>query len=97
MSLTQTINVSDLTNRDAVHKVLREIQGHGTSYSLLQNGVEIAKVIPAEDKIDKVSDELTKKRLDVSAKVEILSKRIAQSWSTDETAVEAITNDRDRR
>jgi len=96
MSMSHTINVSDLTNSDAVYRVLQEMQSHGTSYSLFQNGVEVAKVVPVEGKKSMDSDDLTRKRLDVLAKVEILSKRIAQSWSTDETAVEAITNDRDR-
>ena len=95
-----TINISDFTNQDAMLRVILEMQNHGTSYSLIQNGVEVAKVVPVEKEQNTVSDDLTKQRLAVFAEVEILSKRIAQSWSTDETAVEAITNDRnasDRR
>ena len=45
-----TITVSDLTDQDTVLRVLSEIQSHGTSYSLLQNGVEVAKVVPTERK-----------------------------------------------
>jgi len=53
-----------------------------------------------EEESDKDSEELMKKRLEVLARVEILSKEIAQLWKSDETAVEAIINDRnasDRR
>ena len=88
------INVSDLTNQDAMHRILWDIQNHGTSYSVVQDGIEVAKVVPPEEKSDKVSDEVTKQRLEVIAKVDILAKRIAEHWTTDETAVEAITNDR---
>ena len=94
MSTSHTINVSDLTDQDAVLRVLLEIQNNGTSYSIIQNGVEVAKVVPAEGKNNTVSDELTKKRLEVLARAETLSKKIAQSWSTNETAVEAVANDR---
>ena len=104
MSLAHTINVSDLTDQDTVLRVLSEIQSHGTSYSLLQNGVEVAKVVPAErrshltgtplNNSDKVSEELTKKRMVVLEKMEALSKEIGRKWSTDETALEAIQNDR---
>ena len=96
-SNAHTITVSDLTDQDTVLQVLSEIQSHGTSYSLLQNGVEVAKFVPTERKgngSDKVSEELTKKRWEVFARVEELSKRIAEHWSTDETALEAIQNDR---
>ena len=103
MSINHTINVSDLVDQDTLHRILLEIQNNGTSYSLVQDGIEVAKVVPAAErnyKNDKVSDEVTKKRWEVFAKVEVLSKQIAEAWSTDETAVEAITNDRnasDRR
>jgi len=98
MSINHSSNISDLTDHDAVLRVLQEMQNHGTSYSLLQNGVEVAKFVPASGKSngsDKASDELTKKRWEVFARMKVLSKEIAQLWSTDETAVEAITNDRD--
>ena len=102
MSLAHSINahsitISDLTDQDTVLRVLSEIQSHGTSYSLLQNGVEVARFVPVAErsyKDAKVSDELTKKRWEVFARVEELSKRIAEHWSTDETALEAIQNDR---
>jgi phosphopantetheinyl transferase (holo-ACP synthase) len=62
----------------------------------MQNGVEVAKVIPVEERNnhDRVSEELTQKRWEVFARVEKLSERIAQHWSTEETALEAIQNDR---
>jgi len=70
----------------------------------MQDGVEVAKVVPAgekaEEKNDKVSDEVTQKQWEAFARAEALSERIAELWCTDETAVEAITNDRnasDRR
>ena len=100
MSISPTINVSDLADQDAVHRVLLDVRNHGTSYSLIQDGVEVARVVPVEGKNDKVSEEVTQRRLAVMAEVETLSKEIARLWSTDETAVEAITNDRnasDRR
>ena len=97
MSLSYTINVSDLTDQEIVLRILSEIQSHGTSYSLLQNGVEVAKVVPAERKTngsDKVSEELTKKRMEVFARAESLREEITRLWSTNETALEAIQNDR---
>ena len=100
MSISHTINISDLTNHDTVLRILLEIQNNGTSYSLIQNGVEVAKVVPAEEKAnknDRVSDELTKKRWEALARAEALREEITRLWSTNETAVEAITNDRERR
>ena len=97
-SNAHTINVSDLVDQDTILRVLSEIQSHGTSYSLIQNGVEVAKVVPTERKShgsDKVSEEVTKKRWEAEARADALSKRIAQHWASDETAVEAITNDRE--
>jgi len=97
MSITHAINVSDLTDQDAVRRAILEIQNNGISYSLMQDGVEVAKVIPTEeryDKSDKVSEELVKKRLTVLERMEALSKEIGRKWSTDETALEAIQNDR---
>ena len=94
MSQFQTIHTVDITDQNAVHQFLSEIPS-GVHYSLVRNGTEVAKVVPVEEKNDKVSDEVTKQRLEVMAKVDILAKRIAEHWSTDETAVEAILNDRD--
>jgi len=95
MSMSHTINVSDLSDHDAVLRILSEIQHNGTSYSLVQDGVEVAKVVPGETKKTTDPDDLMRKRQEVFAKVDALSKKIAQAWCTDETAVEAITNDRD--
>ena len=100
MSLSNTINVSDLMDQDTVLRILSEIQNNGTSCSLIQDGVEVAMVIPSERKKTTDPDELMRKRQEVFARVEILSKKITEAWNTDETAVEAITNDRnasDRR
>ena len=98
MSLAHSINVNDLADQNIILRVLSEIQSHGTSYSLVQDGVEVAKVVPVAErnyKDDKVYDEVTKKRWEVFAKMDALSKRIAEHWDSDESAVEAITNDRE--
>ena len=95
--MSLTINVTDLTNQDAVHRILSDIQHHGASYALVQEGVEVAKVVPAEVKNDyngKVSPELAEKRLRIMDEVEEFSKRIAHLWSTDETSAEAVANNR---
>jgi len=97
MSISHTINVSDLSDHDAVLRILQEIQNHGVSYALIQDGIEVAKFVPGEGKSngsDKVSDEVTKKRWEAEARADILSKKIAEAWSTNETALEAIQNDR---
>jgi len=94
MSISHTINVSDLTDQDALLRVLLEIQNNGTSYSLIQNGIEVARVVPAEEESPMESDNLTKKRLEVLAKMETFSEKIARLWSTNETASEAVVNDR---
>ena len=102
MSLSPTnnahsITVNDLANQDTVLRVLSEIQSHGTSYSLLQDGVEVAKVVPVTErnyKDDKVSEEVTKKRWETLARAEALREKITRLWSTSETALEAIQNDR---
>jgi len=99
--MSHTINVTDLTDQDALHRVLGEIQNHGVSYSLMQDGIEVAKVVPSNDKDipvedyhAKESEEVIKKRREVMKRVEILSKKIAAAWSTNETAVEAVQNNR---
>ena len=100
MSTFQTTNTVDIMDQNAVHRFLAEIPNRETHFSLVQNGVVVAKVIPVEEKSDKVSDEVTRKRWEAFARADELAKRIAEHWSTDETAVEAITNDRnasDRR
>ena len=97
MSTIHSINISDLTDQDAVLRVLQEMQDHGTSYSLLQNGVEVAKFVPTSGKpngSDKVSDELIKKRTEALVRAEALREKITRLWSTNESALEAIQNDR---
>ena len=94
MSEFQTINTVDIMDTNAVRRFFAEIPNRETHFSLVQNGVEIAKVVPVEKKSDKVSDEVTKQRWEAFERAEALSKEIARLWSTDETAVEAITNDR---
>ena len=99
MPTSTTINVADLTDQDAVLRVLQGVQDHGTSYSLLQNGVTVAMMVPpveekVEEKNDKVSDEVTQKRWETLEKIEVLSKKIGHLWNTDETAAEAVANDR---
>ena len=44
--MSHTISITDLANQEIVLRVLQDIQDHGTSYSLMQDGVEVAKVIP---------------------------------------------------
>ena len=97
MSITHTINVSDFADRDTVHRAILEIQSNGVSYSLVQDGVEVAKVVPVAERNynnDKVSDEVTKKRWEALARAEALREEITRLWSTNETALEAIQNDR---
>ena len=92
--MSHTINVTDLANQGTLLRVLLEMQNHGTSFSLVQNGVEVAKVVPVEKSRDKVSDEITKKRFETLDKIEVFSRKVAELWSTDENAAEAIANDR---
>ena len=94
MSINHTIDVSDLADNDAVSRTILEIQNNGVSYSLVQDGVEVAKVVPVERRDKPVSAELTRKRWEAEARADALSERITRSWSTNETAVEAIQNDR---
>ena len=95
--MSHTINVTDLADQNAVHRILSDIQHRGASYALVQDGIEVAQVIPAEVKNDyngKVSAELAEKRLRIMDEVEEFSKRIAHLWSTDETSAEAVANNR---
>jgi len=99
--MSHTINVTDLTDQDAIHRILGEVQNHGVSYSLMQDGIEVAKVVPTEDKVvlmedngGRVPGELREKRLKVLERVDILAKRIAELWNTDETAAEVVANNR---
>jgi len=95
--MSHTINVTDLTDQDAIHRILGEVQNHGVSYSLMQDGIEVAKVMPTEVKKDhngKVSDEVTKKRLMILDEMDVFAKKVAELWNTEESAVEAVVNDR---
>jgi hypothetical protein len=92
--MSHTIHVTDLTDQDAVHRVLTDIQNLGTSYSLVQDEIEVAKIVPAEVKKDWAPGELREKRLKVLARMDVLAEKIAAAWSTDETAVEAMQNNR---
>ena len=95
--MSHTINVTDLADQNAVLRILSDIQHHGASYALVQEGIEVAKVIPAEVQKDyngKISPEAAKKRQEALAGMKELSKKIAALWSTDETAAEAVANNR---
>ena len=95
--MSHTINVTDLTDQDAVLRVLSDIRSHGASYALVQDGIEVAKVVPAEIKKDyngKVSAEVIKKRQEVMKRIDERSKRIAELWNTDENAAEVVANNR---
>ena len=96
--MSHTINVADLIDQDTVHRFLLEMQNHGASYSLVQNGIEVAKIVPteemAEEKLDKITPEEAQKRLETLKKIKAFSKKVAGLWSTDETAPEAVANDR---
>ena len=94
MLISHIINVSDLTDQDVLLRILLEIQNNGTSYSLIQNGVEVARVVPIEGEGPMESGNLTKRRLETLAKIETFSEKVARLWSTDETALEAVINDR---
>ena len=97
MSVSHTLNVNDLTDQDTVLRVLQDMQTHGVSYALIQDGIEVAKFVPVAERNynnDKVSDEVTKKRWAAEARAEELSKEITRLWGTNETALEAIQNDR---
>jgi len=96
MSLTNTITIADLTDQDNVLKMISEIRNHGTNFSLVQNGIEVARVVPVDEKKDHnmVSDELTAIRSAAMKNAKVLSKRIARLWNSEETAAEAVANDR---
>ncbi|MCL2622330.1 MAG: hypothetical protein FWD31_01585 [Planctomycetaceae bacterium] len=94
MNLVSTISITDLMNEDNVLRMISEIQNHGTNFSLVQNGVEVARVVPVDEKNDTVSDDLTAIRLAALKNAGVLSKKIARLWNSDETAAEAVANDR---
>ena len=91
---TNTVNTVDIMDQNAVHRFLSEVPNRETHFSLVQNGTEVARVIPVKEKKGPVSDEVTKKRLEALEEMRILSKQIAENWGSDETAAEAVANDR---
>ena len=95
--MSHTINVTDLTNQDAVHRILSEIQHHGASYVLVQEGVEVAKVVPVEVKNDyngKISPEAAKRRRETMKKIDEFAKKHAHLWNTDKNAAELVAENR---
>jgi hypothetical protein len=93
--MSHTINITDLTDQDVVRRALLEIQSHGTSYALVQDGVEVAKFVPVEKERDwtkheKVSPEVTKKRWEALEKIDEFVKSIAHEWNTDKNAAELV-------
>ena len=99
--MSHTINVTDLADQNAVYRILSDIQHHGASYALVQEGVEVAKVVPVKDEAapfenhdGMTPEELAKHRLEVMERVKVFSKKVAKLWSTDETSAEAVANNR---
>jgi antitoxin (DNA-binding transcriptional repressor) of toxin-antitoxin stability system len=95
MGQSNTIQITDLMNQDSILKMISEIQNHGVNFSLVQNGVEVARVVPVEETYTTpTSNEQVAKRLAALEKMEILSKKVARLWNTEETATEAVAHDR---
>jgi len=94
MSLINTITVADLADQENVLKMISEIQNHRAIFSLVQNGVEVAHVIPTRANNGTVSEELTAQRWAALKSIEKTSQRIAELWKSEETAAEAVSNDR---
>ena len=100
--MSHTINVIDLADQDTVLRVLSDIQNHGTSYALVQEGIEVAKVVPVEVKNDyngndyngKISPEAAKRRREAMERIREFRKEIAHMWNTDENAAEIMANNR---
>ena len=95
--MSHTINVSDLTDHDAVHRVLSDIQNHGTSYAIVQDGIEVAKVVPTDEVFDmngKISPEAAKKRRETLGRIRVFREEIAHLWNTEENAAEIVANNR---
>ena len=85
--MSHTINVTDLADQNAVHRILSDIQHHGTSYALVQEGVEVAKVVPIKDEATLFEDhdgmtpeELAKHRLEVLERIKVFSKKVAKLY-----------------
>ena len=95
--MSHTINVTDLTDQNAVLRILSDIQHHGTSYALVQEGLEVAKVVPAEVKNDyngKISPEAAERRREAMERIREFREEIAHMWNTDENAAEIMANNR---
>ena len=96
--MSHTINVADLVDQDTAHRFLWEMQNHGACYSLVQNEVVVAKIVPVEEitegNVDKATPEETQKMLEMLESVKVFHKKYSGLWSTDETAPEAVANDR---
>ena len=96
--MSHTINVTDLADQNAVLRILSDIQHHGASYALVQEGVEVAKVVPVKDETTHhdgmTSEELAKHRLEVMERVEAFSERIRHMWNTDKNAAELVAENR---
>ena len=94
-----TIDLPDVTNQDAVQRFFGEIRNPRTGYLRVQDGANYFLVYyPAAkksaEKNDKVSDEVTQKRLAALERARVLSQEVAELWCTDETAAEAVANSR---
>ena len=74
--MSHTINVADLADQDAVHRVLSEMKNYGVCYSLIQNEVEVAKIVPVEVKKDETPGEIRKARLEALAGMDELAKKL---------------------
>lgn len=97
MNEFHTMDIPDITDQDAVRRFFEEIQNPGTNYLCVRDRANYFFVYhptqnEAEDENDKVSDEVTQRRLAALERARALSKEIAELWCTDETAVEAVAN-----
>ena len=94
--MSHTINITDLADQDAVLRILLDIQNHGASYALVQEGVEVAKVVPAvkNDYNGKISPEAAKRRREAMERIREFREEIAHMWNTDENAAEIMANNR---
>ena len=97
--MSHTINIVDIAEQDVLHRVLLDMQSHGAAYSLVQDGVEVAKLAPVKKERDgtkqnKVSDEIITQRRKALEKIKEFSKEVARVWNTGENAVEVVINNR---
>ena len=96
--MSHTINVTDLTDQDAVLRVLSDIRSRGASYALVQDGIEIAKVVPAEEDVfdtnGKISPEAAERRRETMRKIDEFAKKNAHLWNTDKNAAELVAENR---